>query len=91
MAKAVKLDADAKSRLEDLQAKIRLRTGESVTQQELLTRIINEAYATRDELIESFRENGEALSEEEVATFFEAEFDSGVETDEKDIDDILYG
>lgn len=91
MAKAVKLDADAKSRLEELQAEIRLRTGESVTQQELLTRIIDDAYATRDELIDSFREEGDTLSEEEVATFFEAEFDSGVETDDKDIDDILYG
>lgn len=91
MAKAVKLDADAKSRLEELQAEIRLRTGESVTQQELLTRIIDDAYATRDELIDSFREEGDTLSEEEVATFFEAEFDSGVETDENDIDDILYG
>lgn len=91
MAKAVKLDADAKSRLEELQAEIRLRTGESVTQQELLTRIIDDAYATRDELIESFREDSKALSEEEVAAFFEAEFDSGVETDESDIDDILYG
>jgi hypothetical protein len=91
MAKAVKLDADAKSRLEELQAEIRLRTGESVTQQELLTRIIGDAYATRDELIDSFREEGDTLSEEEVATFFEAEFDSGVETDDNDIDDILYG
>ena len=91
MAKAVKLDADAKSRLEELQAEIRLRTGESVTQQELLTRIIDDAYATRDELIDSFREQGETLSEEEVVTFFEAEFDSGIETDESDIDDILYG
>jgi hypothetical protein len=91
MAKAVKLDADAKSRLEELQAEIRLRTGESVTQQELLTRIIDDAYATRDELIDSFREEGNTLSEEEVAAFFEAAFDSGIEIDEADIDDILYG
>lgn len=32
MATAVKVDEDAKSRLEELQAEIRLRTGETVTQ-----------------------------------------------------------
>ncbi|MDB2244987.1 hypothetical protein PM076_01035 [Halorubrum ezzemoulense] len=40
MATAVKVDEDAKSRLEELQAEIRLRTGKRVTQQELLSRLI---------------------------------------------------
>ena len=40
MATAVKVDEDAKSRLEELQAEIRLRAGTRVTQQELLTRLI---------------------------------------------------
>jgi hypothetical protein len=91
MTTPVGVDDAAKSQLEELQAEIQLRTGESVTQQELLTRIIDDAYATRDELINSFEEEEETLSKEEVATFFEAEFDSDVETDESDIDDILYG
>ena len=91
MTTAVKVDDDAKSRLEELQAEIRLQTGQKVTQQELLTRLIDDAYESREEVIDSFREGGDTLSEEEVATFFEAEFDSGVETDEDDIDDILYG
>lgn len=91
MTTAVKVDDDAKSRLEELRAEIRLQAGRKVTQQELLTRLIDDAYESREEVIDSFREGGDALSEEEVATFFEAEFDSGVETDENDIDDILYG
>ena len=34
MATAVKVEEDAKSRLDELRAEIRLRTGEKVTQQE---------------------------------------------------------
>lgn len=91
MSKAVKVDEDAKSRLEELQAEIRLQTGQSVTQQELLSRLIDDAYESREEVVDSFRESTVPLSEEEVAAFFEPTFDSGVETDEEDIDEILYG
>jgi hypothetical protein len=91
MSKAVKVDEDAKSRLEELQAEIRLRTGESVTQQELLSRLIDDAYEDRDEVVASFGASGQSLSGDEVASFFEASFSSGVETEEDDIDDILYG
>jgi predicted transcriptional regulator len=44
MATAVKVDDDAKSRLEELQAEIRLRTGKNITQQEPLSRVIDTAY-----------------------------------------------
>jgi hypothetical protein len=91
MTTAVKVDDDAKSRLEELQAEIRLQTGQNVTQQELLSRLIDDAYDSRKEVIDSFREGEASITEDEVAAFFEAEFDSGVETDEEDIDDILYG
>lgn len=91
MSKAVKVTEDAKSRLEELQAEIRLETGRSVTQQELLSRLIDDAYESRAEVVDSFRESTASLSEEEVAAFFEPTFDSGVETDEDEIDEILYG
>lgn len=91
MSKAVKVDEDAKSRLEELQAEIRLQTGNSVTQQELLSRLIDDAYESQEEVIDSFRETTVPLSEEEKEAFFEVTFDSGVETTEEDIDDILYG
>lgn len=91
MATAVKVDEDAKSRLEELQAEIRLRTGESVTQQELLTRLIDDAYESRQEVIDSFRESTVPLSEAEQNAMRRGRFSSGVETDEDDIDDVLYG
>jgi hypothetical protein len=65
---------------EELQAEIRLRTGRKVTQQELLTR-----------RIDSFRESTVPLSEDEKEKMRRGRFASGVETEEEDIDDILYG
>jgi hypothetical protein len=91
MSTAVKVDEDAKSRLEELQAEIRLRTGTKVTQQELLSRLIDDAYESRDAVIDSFRESTVPLSDTEKEAMRDGRFSSGVETDEDDIDDILYG
>jgi len=91
MTTAVKVHEDAKSRLEELQAEIRLETGRKVTQQELLTRLIDDAYESRDELIDSFRKASVPLSEAEKEAMHRGRFSSGVETDESDIDDVLYG
>jgi len=82
---------DAKSRLEELQAEIRLQTGRNVTQQELLTRLIDDAYESRDEVIDSFRDSRVPLAAEAKAAMRQNRFHSGVETDEQDIDDVLYG
>ncbi len=91
MPTAVKVDDDAKSRLEELQAEIRLRTGRTVTQQELLSRLIDDAYASRAALIDSFREASVPLTDEEKAAMRGGRISAGVETDEDDIDEILYG
>ena len=91
MATAVKVDENAKARLEELQAEIRLRTGESVTQQDLLTRLIDDAYESRADVIDSFRDSTVPLSDEEKEAMQRGRISSGVETDEEDIDDILYG
>ncbi|AUX10541.1 hypothetical protein AArcSl_2930 [Halalkaliarchaeum desulfuricum] len=91
MATAVKMDEDTKSRLEELQAAIKLETGTKVTQQEVLERLVEDAYESRDEFVDSFRDGSTALSEEEIARFHEGQISSDVETDEDDIDEILYG
>jgi len=91
MATAVKMDEAVKSRLEELQADIRLKTGQKVTQQEILARLINDAYESRSDLIDSFRESTVPASDEEIEAFNRGTFDSGVETKEEDVDDILYG
>lgn len=91
MATEVKVDEEAKSRLEELQVEIRLRTGRNVTQQDLLTRLIDDAYGSRDAVIDSFRESTVPLSDAEKEAMQKGQISSGVETDENDIDDILYG
>ncbi|ELY33779.1 hypothetical protein C500_01098 [Natrialba magadii ATCC 43099] len=82
---------DAKSRLEELQAEIRLQTGRNVTQQVLVAHLIDKAYESRSDVIDSFRELSVPLSEDEKEAMRRDRFRSGVETDESDIDDVLYG
>lgn len=91
MGTPVRIDADAESRLEELQAEIRLHTGQNVTQQALLSRLIYDAYESRDEVIDSFTESTVPLSEAEKEMMRAGRFASGTETDEDDIDDSLYG
>lgn len=93
MATSVKMAADTKSRLEELQAAIKLETGTKVTQQELLDRIVDHAFDSRDDLIDSFRDDDdwEGLSEEEIERFLSGTTDWGLETTEEEIDEILYG
>ncbi len=87
----IEVDEDVKTRLEELQAEIRLRAGKKVTQQELLTRLIDDAYESREAVIDSFRDSTVPLSEDEKDQMREGRFSSGVETDEEDIDEVLYG
>lgn len=91
MATAVKMDEETKSHLEELQAEVRLRVGENVTQQELLERLVEDAYESKSDFVDSFRSSTVPLSDEEKAAMQSGRFDSGTETDEDDIDDILYG
>jgi len=91
MSTAVRLDEDAKSKLEELQAEIKLKTEKEVTQQEILTRLIESAVDSQTEFVDSFRDGTWSLSEQEIEALNQGRFASGVETDEEDIDDILYG
>jgi excinuclease UvrABC helicase subunit UvrB len=91
MGTAVKMDSDSKSKLEELQAEIKLQTGKKVTQQEILSRLIESAVDSRSEFVDSFRDGTDALSGDEIEQFNAGMIASGVETDEDDIDEILYG
>jgi len=91
MATSVKMDEDTKAELEELQAEIRLRTGESVTQQEILARLVDYAIDSKDDLIDSFRDDSVELDPDAREAFHSGMISSGVETTEADIDDELYG
>ncbi|WP_435335851.1 hypothetical protein [Haloarchaeobius sp. TZWWS8] len=91
MATSVKMDDDTKSRLERLQAEIRLETGARVTQQEILARLVEYAIESKADLIDSFREKRVPISDTERESFHEGMVSSGTTTNEDDIDDVLYG
>ena len=90
MATAVKINEEAKAELEELQAEIKLKTGTKITQQELLSQLIRSAADNRSEVIDSFRDGQVALSETDIEQFNQGMISSGVETDESDIEEILY-
>ncbi|MFH5799305.1 hypothetical protein [Haladaptatus sp. DYF46] len=91
MATSVKMDDDTKSRLERLQAEIRLKTGNKVTQQEILARLVENAIESKWDLVDSFREERVPVSQAERETFHGGMVSSDVTTSEEDIDDVLYG
>lgn len=69
----------------------RLKTGEKVTRQELLSKLIDTVVDSRSEFIGSFRDATPKLTEGEIEQFNEGRIAPGVETDEDDIDEILHG
>lgn len=93
MATSVKMTAETKSRLEELQAEIKLETGRKVTQQELLDRLVDRAIESREEFIDSMREDDDwvGLDDDEIERALSGTTDWGVETTEADIDETLYG
>lgn len=91
MATAVRMDAETKDRLEELQALIKLETGRKVTQQELLERLVEHGLADRDAIVDAFRTPRLPLSDDEVEALLAGATDWGVETTEEEIDEILYG
>lgn len=91
MATSVKMDERTKDRLERLQAEIKLQTGTKVSQQELLARLLDSAYESKPDFIDSFRDDWEGLTEEEIDRFLSGTAPSGNPVSENEIDDALYG
>lgn len=91
MATSVKMDERTKDRLERLQAEIKLRTGTKVSQQELLSRLLDTAYESKPEFIDSFREEWDGLTDEEIEQLLAGTAASGNPVAEEEIDEALYG
>jgi len=90
MTPSLNVDEETKDRLEELQAAIRLQTGRTVTQTELLRQIVDRGYESRGEIIDSFNESTVPLSADEKAAMQRGRFSSGNETTEADVDEVLY-
>lgn len=86
----LRVSAETNARLEELRTEIRRTTGRSVTTRELLSRIVEDACESPDEIVDSFRGSSVPLSESEKQAMRRGRFESGTDTGEDDIDDILY-
>lgn len=91
MTTSVKIGDAAKDRLEELRAEIRLETGRSVTQQELLDRLIDRQFDSKDEILDSYRDEWAGLSEGEIERWLSGTVASGDPIEEDDVDRIVYG
>jgi biotin synthase-related radical SAM superfamily protein len=87
MSTSIKVMDKDKKEFERLQSELSLRFGKEITQQELLSRIIELVKNSKEEFIHV---NILPLSEEEIEKIRKLQSDWGVETTEEEIDDILY-
>lgn len=90
MATSVKVDDETKSRIEELQAKVKLETGEKVTQQEVIRRLVRCEFGSEEAFVDSFRDAEVPLSEEAIERYLSYTFSSEEPIEEEDIDRILY-
>lgn len=89
MSTTVRIRDEDKERLDRLQAKITLETGEKPSLEEVLHRLVELGETHEVELTEG--DTGLGLTEDEKAEVLEATYDLGTPTREQDIDEILYG
>lgn len=90
MVTSVKVHERTKDLLERLQAEIKLETGRKVTQQELLDRLVERSFESKEEVIDAYRDEWEGLSAEERERWLSGTTASGNPASEDDIDRIVY-
>ena len=91
MSSTIKVDSKVKSEIDKLQAKFTLKTGEKITQQELLRRIIEFVSIYEDEFQKDYLLDWEPPSEQEWSDIKSHVYDFGFTTSESTIDKELYG
>jgi len=91
MSTSVKIGEKDKEKLERLQALVTLKVGRKMTQQEILSSLIGEAYAKSGEFVEKMSNVDTKMSDEEYEKISSLIEDWGVETSWEEIDRILYG
>jgi len=91
MSTSVKLSEEDKKKLEKLQALVTLKAGAKIAQQDLLSRLINEAMERGDDFVKKVFKASIPLSNEEYDRVLSLVDDWGVETNWTEIDQSLYG
>jgi len=91
MSTSVKIDREDKERLEKLQALVTVKAGKKRTQQEILSALIEEAYARSDEFVEKLVKADVSMPDQDYERILSLVEDWGIETSWREVDEILYG
>lgn len=87
----VKIDPEFKKEIDKLQAKVIMKTGEKITQQELLVRILKFVLTNEVEFFKNFIFDWQPLSDSEWDNIASYITDFGRPSKEETIDSELYG
>ena len=91
MPTTVKIDPEFKKEIDKLQAKVTMKTGEKITQQELLVRILQFVIRNEEEFFKNFIFDWQPLLDSEWEKMKASITDFGRITKESTIDTELYG
>jgi hypothetical protein len=91
MVPEIEVDKATLSRIDDLRDAVERETGNAVSRREIVSKAVEDAHEPRTAVVDLFRETTVPLSDDEIERMNRGKFDSGAETDEGDIDEILYG
>ena len=91
MSASVKLEDKDKAKLEKLQALLTLKGGRKVTQQELLSKLIDSALERGEELVKLVFGREQPMSDEQFKRVLDLVEDWGVEDASERIDEYVYG
>lgn len=91
MSTSVKLNQADKAKLDKLQAVVTLKSGGKITQQEILSTLIEQAIRSADQFAERIAVQDAPIPDEQYDKVLSLVEDWGVETGWKDVDRILYG
>lgn len=91
MSTTVKLSRNDKERLERLQALITLKAGQKLSQNEILSRLIDEALDRGEEFLLKFSEAKLPIDDAQYEKILSLTEDWGIETSWEQVDQTLYG
>ncbi|AUG46439.1 hypothetical protein BVU17_02470 [Haloarcula taiwanensis] len=70
---SIALDEQTERRLDKLRAAVRRRTGQPISRAELLNQLVEDAYASRSEVVDMFRTSQAYVADEDSGTVYRPE------------------
>jgi len=91
MTTSIKVEDSTKKKIDQLQAQILLRTGQKITQQQIVELLANWGIKNLETLENILLDKPIVLSDSEIAAYKKYQVSTGIKTDSRTIDEILYG